>query len=83
MSTGFPAMFCSVQRVMRKAARRAGSHKPASCHTLRHCFATHLIDSGADIRIVQELMRHASVRTTQIFTHVLNRSGIAARSPLD
>jgi integron integrase len=73
----------SVQRVMREALRRAGIVKPASCHTLRHCFATHMLESGADIRTVQELMGHASVKTTQIYTHVLNRGGIAARSPLD
>jgi integron integrase len=73
----------SVQRVMREAIRAAGIEKPASCHTFRHCFATHLIESGADIRTLQELMGHASVKTTQIYTHVLNRGGIAVRSPLD
>lgn len=73
----------SVQRVMREALRRSGIDKPASCHTLRHCFATHMLESGADIRTVQELMGHSSVKTTQIYTHVLNRGGIAARSPLD
>jgi integron integrase len=73
----------SVQRRVKRAVRAAGIEKPASCHTFRHCFATHLIEAGADIRTVQELMGHASVKTTQIYTHVLNRGGIAARSPLD
>jgi integron integrase len=73
----------TVQRRVKQAVQAAGIEKPASCHTFRHCFATHLIESGADIRTVQELMGHASVKTTQIYTHVLNRGGIAVRSPLD
>jgi integrase len=76
-------MLRSVQRRVQQAVRSAGVDKPASCHTFRHCFATHLLESGSDIRTVQELMGHSSVKTTQIYTHVLNRGGIAARSPLD
>lgn len=76
-------MLRSVQRRVQQAIRAAGIDKPASCHTFRHCFATHLLEAGSDIRTVQELMGHSSVKTTQIYTHVLNRGGIAARSPLD
>ena len=76
-------MLRSVQRRVQQAIRAAGIEKPASCHTFRHCFATHLLEAGSDIRTVQELMGHSSVKTTQIYTHVLNRGGIAARSPLD
>ena len=72
-----------IQRQVREAVRSAGVMKPASCHTFRHCFATHLIESGYDIRTVQELLGHASVKTTKIYTHVLNRGGVGVISPID
>jgi integrase len=73
----------SVQRAVRQAARRAGIAKPVGPHTLRHCLATHLLERGYDIRTVQELMGHADVRTTQIYTHVMKKGAGAVKSPLD
>jgi len=72
-----------LQRAVRNAAQRAGLHMPVSPHTLRHCFATHLLESGSDIRTVQELLGHKDVATTQIYTHVLNRGAGGVLSPMD
>ena len=72
-----------MQRAVRQAAYRAGITKPVSPHTFRHCFATHLLESGYDIRTVQELLGHKDVKTTMIYTHVLQRGGLAVKSPLD
>ncbi len=73
----------ALHRTVKVAAQRAGIVKPVSCHTWRHAFATHLLEAGTDIRTVQDLLGHASLETTQIYTHVMQKPGLGVRSPLD
>ncbi len=73
----------TIQKAVKKAVKLSGIPKHITPHTLRHSFATHLLENGYDIRTVQELLGHKDVKTTMIYTHVLNRGGMAVRSPLD
>lgn len=73
----------SIQRAVQRAVTEAELAQPASCHTFRHCFATHLLSDGCDIRTVQELLGHADVRTTMMYTHVLGKGAMGVKSPLD
>ena len=72
-----------LQKYIRRVAEKSGVAKRVTCHVMRHSFATHLLENGYDIRTVQELLGHADVSTTMIYTHVLNKPGVTVTSPLD
>lgn len=72
-----------VQRAVKAAVRQAGLSQPASCHTLRHCFATHLLEEGCDIRTLRQLLGHTDLKTTMIYRHVMTKGAHGVRSPLD
>jgi len=72
-----------LQKAVKTAVRKAGITKRAGCHTMRHSFATHLLENGVNIRMVQELMGHKDVKTTEIYTHVMDKDMDAVQSPLD